>query len=98
MMHRQGDLLLVKVKALPKGLTKKQNNVFAYGEVTGHSHRLKTKELVTYEDSNGDVYADLAKSTELIHEEHNPIKLDAGVWQVIRQREYSPSENRRVLD
>lgn len=41
-MYRQGDVLLIQVKALPKDAkevaTKEARVVLAYGEVTGHAH------------------------------------------------------------
>lgn len=51
MMFRHGDVLLVQVPALPAGATKadKQGDgrtgvVLAYGEVTGHAHRIESKQ------------------------------------------------------
>lgn len=40
MMHRQGDVLFVKVAELPSGLVERKNNVLVEGEATGHAHRL----------------------------------------------------------
>lgn len=40
-MFRQGDVLLIEVKAIPKSakdVTPKDRIVLAYGEVTGHAH------------------------------------------------------------
>lgn len=40
-MYRQGDVLLVEVKDIPKrakDITPKDRIVLAYGEVTGHAH------------------------------------------------------------
>lgn len=97
MQLRQGDVYLIKVDSLPEGLVKRNDNVLVEGETTGHKHRLKTQTLSVYEDGE-DMFVDLSKATELVHEEHLPIKVEPGVWKVVRQREYSPSENRRVLD
>jgi hypothetical protein len=36
--------------------------------------------------------------SQIVHEEHAPIALEPGYWQVIRQREYSPEEIRWVRD
>lgn len=97
MQLRQGDVYLIKENSLPKGMKLKKDNVLVYGETSGHAHRLNTTELSVYE-SGDDMFVDLDKPTELVHEEHNTIHVDKGVWKVVRQREYSPSENRRVLD
>lgn len=38
---RQGDVMFIPISALPEGAQKKRNDgAAAYGEVTGHSHRL----------------------------------------------------------
>jgi hypothetical protein len=94
---RQGDVLLTKVSILPKGLKKRKDNVLVEGETTGHMHELTAKTVSVY-GTDDDMYVSLDKPTELIHPEHNTIQVDKGVWKVIRQREYSPAENRRVLD
>lgn len=97
MQYRQGDVYMIKVDSLPKGMKLKKDNVLVYGETTGHAHRLNTTALSVYE-SGDDMFVDLDKPTELTHEEHKTIQVDKGLWKVVRQREYSPAENRRVLD
>jgi hypothetical protein len=94
---RQGDVLLQKVSNLPKGLKLRKDNILVYGETTGHKHALATTELSVY-GTEDEMFVSLDKPTELVHEEHNTIQVDKGLWKVVRQREYSPSENRRVLD
>ena len=44
-------------------------------------------ELFQVEDS-GQKYVSAHEDTRLIHEEHLPIKLEPGNYEVIRQREY----------
>lgn len=34
----------------------------------------------------------------IVHEEHGPIELPTGNYEVVRQREYSPEEVRNVFD
>lgn len=96
-MMRQGDLLLEKVVSLPKGLRLRNTNVVLHGE-TGHKHQLVTPTLSIYDGLEDVTYLSLDKPTELVHEEHKTIHVDKGLWKVVRQREYSPAENRRVLD
>lgn len=97
MQLRQGDVYLKLVKSLPKGLTKKKDNILVYGETSGHAHRLNTTVLSVFEGDDG-MFVELDKPTDLVHEEHNTINVKPGVYKVVRQREYSPAENRRVLD
>jgi hypothetical protein len=95
-MERQGDLLIMKVDKLPKGkLT--QNKVLAEGEVTGHKHQLRGQVQV-YEFEN-QKYLEVQEA-ELVHEEHQKLELDQGLYKVVNQREYSYLNNelRRVAD
>lgn len=97
---RQGDVLLVKVDGLPEGAVAQEVEdriVLAYGEVTGHAHAVNMDSAVLYR-SNGEDLLKVHKATALVHEEHSPIALDPGVYKVVRQREYTPQEIRRVSD
>jgi hypothetical protein len=97
MMVRQGDLLIVKVKALPEGCRKKGHRVLAEGEATGHKHELDSGELY---EKNGTLYfkiSDHEKAT-LQHQEHGPVTFDPGTYKVVRQREYVPKGWRPVVD
>jgi hypothetical protein len=90
MMMRQGDLLILKIDAIPKGAVQLNHRVLAEGEATGHTHELDTGEL--YED-NGTLYfrvTEEAKEATLNHPEHGPLTFEEGTYQVIRQREYNP--------
>ena len=95
-MHRQGDLLIVKREALPDGLTARQSNIILEGEVTGHSHRLATGRIL--EDAQGRMFLEALAASQIVHQEHATIELEPGYWEVIRQREYAPEEIRLVLD
>lgn len=99
MQQRQGDIFFEKVSQKPtsKNLKKKQDSVIAYGEVTGHAHRISSPSLADREqvvDENGDIYVYSATAPiEIEHEEHGAISLEAGSWWcVTRQREYDPQE------
>lgn len=96
-MVRHGDLLVYKIDTLPKGLSKRNEPVLAYGETTGNAHRVQGNVSV-FEDISGGVYFDATSPVILTHEEHKPIRLDVGVYKVTRKREYSPRENRVVTD
>jgi len=73
--------------------------VLAWGEVTGHSHRIEDSSAVTfYKVDEGEFFVVHADSTRLIHEEHGPITLPRGVYRFWHQREYSTQAIRRVID
>jgi hypothetical protein len=103
---RQGDVLLVRVKAIPKGAIeqpqKGQKLILALGEATGHHHRFeflaRDYNVKLYVADGGARYIDVAKPVELLHEEHAPARVPAGLWLIPQQVEYSPAELRRVQD
>jgi hypothetical protein len=103
-MVRQGDLLLVPVPALPEGARRARSGclVLARGEATGHAHvvddvRASLHRLAwspaTYLSVVGD------EPVSLVHQEHDPLEVQPGVYEVRRQREYEPQgRSRRVSD
>ena len=102
---RQGDIFFEKV-ASPKGKKKEISPILAYGEVTGHAHRIMSPpmdKLESYVDEDGDIYV-LSKTApiEIGHEEHGQVTLPANEWLCItRQREYDPAaaiKERQVRD
>jgi hypothetical protein len=102
---RQGDIFFERVAKLPsKGLKKKTDAILAYGELTGHSHKLTTpiSDCESYVDEQGDIYIRSNKDIAVGHDEHNTITLPANEWICVsRQREFdalSRSRERRVAD
>lgn len=82
--------------------------VLAYGEVTGHAHAIADPqaELWTMLGVNDDAAPGndndrllvCLDEVDLSHEEHETIKLPAGLYVIRRQREYGPEELRTVAD
>ena len=87
-IYRQGDVSLHEIRELPKEVFRAESNVLALGEVTGHSHRFEEKEIVVFEDRNGSKYVQLLKPAVLVHEEHENIKIDKGLYAVRIEREF----------
>jgi len=96
-MRRQGDVLFVKIEALSAGgdLTERKGQIVVEGEVTGHAHRLVQGRIL---EAQGMLFLEVLKATQVVHEEHHAIDLEPGIYQVIRQREYSPEAIRTVVD
>jgi len=86
-MFRQGDILLKPVK-IPFSAKKKDGKVLAYGESTGHSHRFNDG-VQLWEDGEK-TYLQVFQPSPLIHEEHNPIEIPIGEYEIINEREYDP--------
>jgi hypothetical protein len=93
--YRQGDVLLIKIEAQPttrltpvprvQGLI-----ILAQGEATGHAHAIDSTLADLFEARNGTLYLRTKGTCHLTHQEHAPIKLDKGFYEVRRQREYDP--------
>lgn len=100
---RQGDIFFKSVSKLPKGVKPYGKNILAYGEVTGHSHKITSPSIADMEsfvDENGDIYVRSAKEEIKVgHDEHTEIVVPANTWVCVsRQREYDPlAANRERL-
>lgn len=98
-LYRHGDVMVNQVDELPPDAKKRHNLVLAYGEITGHSHRIADPTTAKMFEVDGQLYLKVVASfAELIHEEHNTIKIPTGIYRVWQQREYSPERIRRVYD
>jgi hypothetical protein len=86
---QQGDILGVKVENLPDGerkIVSKKRLVVAHGE-SGHSHVIEDNNAVML--LIGDkFYLQLEKDCSIVHEEHKPIHLEKGIWEIGRVQEY----------
>lgn len=103
-MYRQGDVLLVAIGRLPSGLepiTREEGRiVLAHGEATGHAHAIdhEAAEFFTARESGRRFLRLPVEGIALLHEEHAPVPLPAGLYEVRRQREYTPERIRNVAD
>jgi hypothetical protein len=97
--YRQGDVFLVPVRSLPSEGRQARGNVLAEGEVTGHSHRFRHPNSVQVFTSGQQLYVEVFEETaDLIHQEHGPIAVPRGGYEVRIQREYTPKGIQRVVD
>jgi hypothetical protein len=100
-IYRQGDVLLIEVKSIPKDAVEqpiKGEVVLAYGEVTGHKHRFEDAMDVRMFGSGGSRYLDVAGVKLLIHEEHSTVTVPPGKYLVPQQVEFTPAALRNVAD
>jgi hypothetical protein len=106
-MAAQGDVLFVKVGAIPADAAEKKLEekrlVVAHSE-TGHHHYLEVVPGMRHfvrEDPTV-AYLTLGEEADVIHarahDTHETLRLAPGHWQVRRQREYVPEGWRRVED
>ena len=97
-MYRQGDVLLIPIKELPKGL-KEKDKILAYGEATGHKHQFIEATAKVFDNGTGQQYVMLKQKSVLQHEEHSSITIPKGEYKVVLQREQDIVEGvRQVMD
>ena len=91
MLFRHGDVLIQKVSKLPVDVKRLRHRTLAHGELTGHSHQIRESSGVTLWESVDDLFLQIESAlATVVHEEHAPIELPAGIYRVWRQREYTP--------
>lgn len=106
---RHGDVSLHGVDLLPKDAKKLEGGkdftqdgyVLAYGETTGHTHKLLkgdhqiedlfvSGDFEVYEAGDKAIYVKVTKPTPLRHEEHRTIVIPEGIYEQKQEREEDP--------
>lgn len=98
---QQGDVLAVKLEQMPAGEQKiiaQKRLVVAHGE-SGHSHVIEDDDATLIQIGER-MLLKLEKTATIIHEEHKPITLSPGVWEIGRVQEYDyfSRMQRQVID
>ena len=94
--YRQGDVLLVEIDQPPRAGRQIHPEdgriILARGELSGHVHAIQegNGKAKFFEGAGDRRYLLLTEIGRLEHEEHGPIVLEAGWYEVRRQREYDP--------
>jgi hypothetical protein len=87
---QQGDVILRKINTLPvgnKNTISTKKCTLAEGESTGHAHVIDDDESEMFSIGT-QTFLTLGKPATIKHEEHKPITLDKGTWEVGRVQEY----------
>lgn len=98
---QQGDVLGQKLKSMPEGEQKvvsRKRLVVAHGE-GGHSHVIEDDEAELIQIGERMILK-LERAATIVHDEHGPIKLSAGIWEIGRVQEYDwfQKMQRQVMD
>lgn len=104
----QGDVMLIPVDSLPKGLdpvrSEKGALIVTHSE-TGHHHVVMERPGVQMFQDKMDLFRSflvLDSAADLEHlrtfDTHESVRLSPGIWEVRRQREYSPAGWQRAAD
>lgn len=112
MNYQQGDVLVKKIDAIPKGAVKKEYregySVLAWGEITGHAHCLVENKTELFE-FNQQMFLRVKEDTDLLHQKlngskavdaHTPITLPKGDYYIgiVKEYDYFTDEARYVAD
>ena len=99
---QQGDVFGKKLNEFPSGPRKviaKKHIILAEGEATGHAHVIDDDEAELIQIGEK-ILLNLAQSAVLQHEDHGPIPLSPGIWDIGRVREFDwlQQMERKVTD
>ena len=98
MFYQQGDVLIKKVTEI-KG--KKLNHLtLAVGEATGHHHTITEGDCELYDEGDIKYLRVISDKATLTHQEHKPLVIDKGDYQIgiVREYDHFAEEARRVAD
>lgn len=80
-------------------MERRNDNLLASGEITGHHHRATATDVAVY-GSGIERRLHAPTGTAVVHEEHKRIEIPPGEYDITRQREIDPDteEARAVAD
>ena len=99
---QQGDVIIRSIVKIPEGVNRVSKTargfILAEGEATGHAHVIED-DIEMYE-KEGVLFIKIEKSVTVEHEEHKPIRLEKGNYEIGYVREYNfyKEDPRRVKD
>ena len=90
---RHGEVLLVPVDKIPKGVGVKHTSFIVGHSETGHHHVLESKtEFDVYDKAM--LYIQLFQPADLVHQKsvnaHKTLTVPKGIYKIIHKQEYSP--------
>lgn len=105
MVYRHGDVILKQVKELPTNfhiILHEPSCVLAEGEATGHQHCLSSAGNIFFVEDleSHERFIKLDAAARLTHQEHAKLEIAAGIYEVLKEREYDFLESRptAILD
>lgn len=101
--YRHGDISFHPIDELPENLKEIKHDgeyILAYGEATGHHHKIVGDRLEIFQDSEGRHYLKVNVPSDLTHQEHHTITFQPGIYRQEQEREfdYWQLAVRRVID
>lgn len=100
--HLHGDVIVKEIKTLPdnfEAMKKEPQDALAYGEFSGHLHKLfrmqdaDLPDSVSFDlriDGDGNKWLKVIEPIVVKHQEHSPRVIPAGCYKIGVQVEYDP--------
>jgi hypothetical protein len=97
--YQQGDVTIKPVDAIPDRANATDSRVLAEGEATGHKHVAEAEDVRLFLHE-GTLYMSAPMGTTVVHEEHGPLIIPPGEYQIgiVREYDHFAEEARRVID
>ena len=97
--YQQGDVTIKPIAAIPTGATDTNSRVLAEGEATGHKHLAEAEDVTLYLHERV-LYMHAPTGTTVVHEEHGPLIIPPGEYQIgiVREFDHFAEEARPVWD
>lgn len=98
-LFQQGDVLMV-VSKVPNDAVAVEARPLAEGEATGHAHRVSGTDWKMLECGQRLFLRILSDDCRVLHEEHGPIAVPVGEYEVrkVREYDYDAEEAKEVHD
>jgi hypothetical protein len=107
MQIQHGDVLLRGIESLPAGVkkTRRKNGrlIVMKGETTGHAHVITDKAASIWmleKDGKTELYLEATEPVTIIHEEHKPLPIPAGIYRIgqVSEYDYFREMERKAID
>jgi hypothetical protein len=102
MIFQQGDVIFKKVDGVQGDKRVNEDFILVRGEATGHHHSvaIADREQVEIFERKGTLFMKVKDPVVIEHQEHRPITLPAGDYEIGQVREYDHfvEEARKVQD
>ena len=89
---QHGDVLIKGIGKIPEGvkavLPENDRWVIAKGEATGHNHTIVADKKAILYELKDELYLEVLEPVTIVHEEHKPLPIPEGIYQIGRVQEY----------
>lgn len=109
--YQQGDVLIRKIDSLPEGLVEQNARVLQSSPTSSHKHQFLSDKVVVLVDptytpsenaqgTNVGRFIHVLEQSDLTHEEHKPIPVAPGFYEIdlVREEDYETKQARYVVD